>query len=289
MTVIVTGAAGFIGRHLKNELQLVKKVVGCDVVGTNVISPHTCLLALQEGNIDIECVYHLGAISSTTETNIARLTENNIKFSAALMDSCIARGIPFVYASSASVYGLGEKGFVENAPLSPLNYYAISKATVDMYAQQKIQDHPDAQIFGLRYFNVYGTGEDHKEDMASPVHKFLKQARLTGEIKIFEGSDSFLRDFVHVRDVVSMTLAAPSFTESGIYNVGTGTSRSFQDVASIIASLAGASIKQIEFPPHLEGKYQSFTQSDNEKIRSNGYVSKRITLEEGIVEVFSGS
>ena len=205
------------------------------------------------------------------------------------MDICIERRIPLVYASSASVYGLGDKGFTESAGTTPLNYYAISKAVVDMYAQQKIEDNPEAKIFGLRYFNVYGAGEEHKQDMASPVYKFLKQARQSGQIDIFEGSDGFLRDFVHVSDIVSMTMAATSFTAPGIYNAGTGISRSFDEVAAIVASLTGASIREVDFPPHLRGKYQTFTQSDNGKINLNGYLRPRLTLEEGIAEVFNGS
>ena len=289
MTVIVTGAAGFIGSHLKTQLGLTKSVICCDPASDEMMEPHICLNTLQDKSLDIECVYHLGAISSTTETDIGKLTENNIKLSAVLMDICIERGIPLVYASSASVYGLGTNGFIEDVQPTPLNYYAISKTVVDMYAQQKIQDNPEAKIFGLRYFNVYGNGEEHKQDMASPVHKFLNQARHNGQIKVFEGSDSFLRDFVHVSDVVSMTIAASEFAVPGIYNVGTGISRSFQDVASIVAKLTGASIKEVDFPAHLKGKYQAFTQSDNTKINFNGYAQPRLALEEGIAEVFNGS
>ena len=289
MTVIVTGAAGFIGSHLARSLENKKKVIYCDVKEGNFISPYHCVNILKTSTEDIECVYHLGAISSTTETNLSYLTENNIQISSKLMDICIQKRVPFVYASSASVYGLGSEGFSEDAPLSPLNYYAISKAAVDMYALQKIQDNPGAKIYGLRYFNVYGNGEDHKGNMASPVHKFLKQARSSGNIKIFEGSDNFRRDFVHVQDVVSATINISSAAPAGIYNVGAGVSRTFQEVAEIIAKLTGASIEEIAFPNHLKGKYQSFTESNNLKINATNHSTHRLSLEQGIVEVFNGS
>ena len=288
MTVIITGAVGFIGSHLRRALESEGEIICCDITDDDMAAPYKCFHLLRDRSNDIECVYHLGAMSSTTETNISALTENNIQLSATLMDICIERAIPFVYASSASIYGLGDVGFAENSIPSPLNYYAISKTAVDMYAQQKIHDHPGAKIYGLRYFNVYGTGEDHKGNMASPVHKFLQQAALTNEIQIFEGSNGFSRDFIHVSDVVSITLAAPNFPAPGIYNVGTGISRSFQDVADIISTLTGAKIREIAFPPHLKGKYQAFTQSDNLRINAAGYPIKRLSLEEGITEVFNG-
>jgi ADP-L-glycero-D-manno-heptose 6-epimerase len=152
-----------------------------------------------------------------------------------------------------------------------------------------MKDHPHARIYGLRYFNVYGRGEEQKGAMASPVHKFLKQAFLENEIQIFEGSENFSRDFIHVNDVVAITNAAANFTQSGIYNVGTGTSRSFLEVAQIIGSLTKTPVREIPFPSHLRGKYQAFTKSENIKINSTGYPLKRVSLEDGILEVFNGS
>ena len=280
--MIVTGANGFIGSHLANRLG--QNVVCCDPRSNLMISPFDLVAHIRKSD-NIECVYHLGAISSTTETDIAKLTYNNILFSCQLLNVCMEKEIPFVYASSASVYGAGDVGFSEDVMLDPLNYYAISKASFDYYASQKIKDNSNLKIFGLRYFNVYGKNEDHKGDMASPVHKFLKEARQTQQIKIFEGSDMFLRDFIHVDDVVAITMAAKDFKTSGIYNVGTGIPRSFLDVATIISDKTGAEIIEIPFPTKLLGKYQTFTRSDNNKINSLGYTVERMSLEDGVTQV----
>ena len=278
MFSLITGADGFIGSNLAEKCG--KKIL-CDI-SDNCILPHEAISRLRTKD-DVECVYHLGAISSTTETNISAITESNVKFSSDLLEICIEKSIPFVYASSASVYGLGEFGFSEEARGNPLNYYAISKTAFDMFACQKIKDNPHSKIVGLRYFNVYGHNEDHKKGMASPVHKFLEQSK-SGRIKVFEGSEGFLRDFIHVSDVVSITKNAKGFP-SGIYNVGTGVARSFLDVAEIISSITGADIEEIPFPDHLVGKYQDFTCSDNKKI-SMYYEDDRVTLDEGIRRVY---
>ncbi len=277
---IVTGAEGFIGKHLARSLI---SPVRCDINdGFGVWPPYEIDLHFK----NMSCVYHLGAISSTTETDLNLISENNIKFSCMLLEECIKRDVPFVYASSASVYGLGTNGFQEDVPLTPLNYYAISKASFDNFVNLKISDNPSAKIVGLRYFNVYGTGEDHKHDMSSPVHKFIKQSKEESEIRVFQGSENYMRDFIHVSDVVDITKNAPKLP-SGIYNVGTGRPRSFLDVAQIVSNLSGASIKEIPFPKNLEGKYQEFTCSDNEKITATGYDSKRKSLEEGIGQVYT--
>ena len=281
LKTLVTGASGFIGSNLCNFLND-KTVIRCDTKQSfGVWPPDEIDIHFQ----DIECVYHLGAISSTTETNTEKIAKNNILFSTYLLEKCISLDIPFVYASSASVYGLGDRGFFENTTTTPLNYYAISKSTLDSIVLQKIKDNPDKTIVGLRYFNVYGPGESHKGDMASPVHKFLRQSSISGKIKVFEGSDQFKRDFIHVDDVVSITRDAKQFP-SGIYNVGTGVPRSFLEVAEIISSLTGAEIQEIDFPSHLVGKYQSFTCSDNTKINNLGYTLKRISLEDGIKKIY---
>ena len=281
MSALITGAAGFIGSNLAKEFE---DKICCDIDKTGMYNPDVAIELLKAGVISE--VYHLGAISSTTETNLTKISLHNIHFSSQLLDICIEKEIPFIYASSASVYGLGSAGFAEDVRSTPLNYYAISKAMFDMMVQQKIIDHPNSHIVGLRYFNVYGHNEDHKGDMASPVHKFLEQAKL-GYIKIFEGSENFKRDFVHVSDVVAMTAAAKYFSSSGIYNVGTGTSRSFLDVAKIISNLLNVEIEEIPFPKHLVGKYQAYTCSNNEKIKKAGYDKECISLEDGIKEVIN--
>lgn len=279
MTALITGANGFIGSDLANKFS---NKFCCDIDVAGMYNPEVSLEILKSGAIS--SVYHLGAISSTTETSLDKISYHNILFSSQLLDICIEKQIPFIYASSASVYGLGNFGFSEDCRLSPLNYYAISKATFDAFVERKILDYPSANIVGLRYFNVYGHNEDHKGDMASPVHKFLLQSN-DSEIKIFEGSENFKRDFIHVDDVTDITKSAINF-DPGIYNVGTGTARSFLEVAEIISALTNASIKTIQFPEHLIGKYQDFTCSDNKEI-NHFYSLKRTPLEEGIRKVIN--
>jgi len=281
--IVVTGAAGFIGSCLAECLE--EDILCCDPADSQMLTPTACLEYLK--NNDVACVYHLGAISQTTVTDAAAVVKNNVLFSSQLLEACIKKNIPFVYASSASVYGTIEGPHREEQELAPVNYYAISKAAFDMIALQKIKDNPAARIVGLRYFNVYGHREHNKDDMASPVHKFIQQARLEGEIRIFEGSDGFKRDFVHIEDVVAMTKAAASLDASlsGIYNVGSGLPRSFREVAEIVAQHLNAKIVEIPFPAHLEGKYQCHTQSDNTKLSAAGYPRVRISLEDGIRKV----
>jgi len=276
--ILITGANGFIGSHL---VKLFDNPICVDKENSNEI------IKFIESDLsyrDVKCVYHLGANSSTTETDTSNITRNNMLLSCELLEGCIAKNIPFIYASSASVYGLGSTGFKEDTLLTPLNYYAISKAYFDTVVNQKITDNPEAKIIGLRYFNVYGSGEDSKGDMASPIHKFLNQANENGEIKIFEGSQNYLRDFIHVSDVVRTTKDAINLP-SGIYNVGTGNARSFLDVANIISAITGADIKEIPFPDYLTGKYQEYTCSNNAKLINACKSFQRLSLEAGIAEV----
>lgn len=278
MSFLVTGAAGFIGSHL---VSLLDNPACCDTRVPATYQPPELIEYITR--YKPKAVFHLGAISSTTETNTGLIAENNILFSCRLLEKCIELNIPLVYASSASVYGLGKNGFSEDQAFTPMNYYAISKACFDTIVLQKIRDNPGAKIVGLRYFNVYGTGENHKNDMASPVHKFLLQAKESGEIKVFQGSHDFYRDFIYVSDAAQITKAAVGFA-SGIYNVGTGKPNSFLRVAEIIAELTGAEISEITFPEHLKEKYQAWTCSDNSKI-NEAYPSARTTLNEGITKV----
>ena len=291
---LVTGATGFIGSHLYKRFEFNTAVASDFKVRSlaqwrdvpSLIHPEDIFVFLENAQ-NIDAVFHLGAISSTTTVDTRKLARWNILSSCKLLEWCVDHGVPFVYASSASVYGLGENGFQEDVPLVPINYYAISKVSFDMFALQKMKDNPDAKIFGLRYFNVYGANEDHKGDMSSPVHKFVNQANETGEIRVFEDSENYIRDFVSVDDVVDITLAAKDFEKSGIYNVGTGNPRSFLDVANIISDHTGAKIVEIPFPSHLVGKYQAFTKSDNTKLL-NMCDHTFLTLEEGIARYVGG-
>ena len=271
MTSCITGNKGFIGANLLRAHEI--DTVGWDIEGCEIEQVFS-------SKSRPSVVFHMGAISSTTENKINRLAKFNIESSCTLLELCIENKIPFIYASSASVYGLGENGFKEDAVLSPINYYAISKASFDMFAQQKIKDNPRAKIVGLRFFNVYGKGEDNKGNMASPIYKFYDQAIKTGTINIFKGSEYYKRDFISIEDVVKLAIKSKNF-KSGIYNIGTGRCRSFYEVAKIISKHTSAKIEEIPFPEHLVRKYQKYTKADTDKLLRQ-CKHNFLSLEEGI-------
>lgn len=237
--IVVTGCEGFIGKNLMNCFD---NVMGFDITDFNTVFDINPKL--------IDRVYHMGALSSTTETDFNKIHYYNVDYSIRLFEWCIEHGIPVSYASSASVYGN-----TNNHTINPLNYYALSKATVDMWV--KINRDRFSNIRGYRFYNVYGQGEEHKGNQASPVQQFTKQALETGKIKIFDKSGNGTRDFIWVGDVCRIMI--DDDRDSGIYDVGTGKPISFSDVAKLVADKYGASIEVIPFPDHLKNKYQFYT------------------------------
>ena len=232
-----------------------------------------------------EVILHQGACSSTTEKDVNYLINNNYEYSKNLLHYCLSNGVNFIYASSASVYGNGDNGFKEDPECEyPLNGYAFSKFIFDNYVRQVYSPEKyNSQVTGLRYFNVYGYQENHKGSMASVPFHFFNQAKETGEIKVFEGSENFLRDFVFVEDVAEVVNFFIESKKSGIYNCGTGQERSFMDMAEIFVKLHGnCTIKTIPFPDHLKGKYQAFTKADITNLRNTGFSKEFTSLEEGM-------
>lgn len=245
MRILITGYKGFIGQNMVKAL--------CD---------HD--LSLYEWGEEpyqlngIEQVIHLGAISDTRCTDWAALDQQNVDFTIDLMERCQRSKIPLQIASSASVYGLSNTTFRETDPMEPANIYARSKSNIENYFSQMLPVSP-IQLF--RYFNVYGPHEDHKGDQASPFHKF-KQQSLNGNIKLFEGSDKFKRDFVPVQTIIDVHKAFFNIPRSGVWNIGTGVARSFLSVAQEI----GGQITTIPMPGDLKSTYQSFTLANLEKL-----------------------
>ena len=214
-------------------------------------------------------VYHFGAISRTTETDVDLIYRANIKFTLDLFDYCKKYGIGITYASSASVYG----NTSITHEINPLNYYAMSKATIDYKAMELIDS--GMNIVGLRFYNVYGAGEETKGNQASPVHQFTVQAKNAGVIKVFKGSATYARDFVWVNDVIECVNTQKS---PGIYDVGTSKPITFLDVAEQVAEKYGAYIQVIPFPEHLIGKYQLYTCALQHFDKEFISVSKYLTL-----------
>jgi ADP-L-glycero-D-manno-heptose 6-epimerase len=250
MKILVTGYKGFIGQNMVKALE-------CD---------HDLVLFEWGENIPslkgVQWVIHLGAISSTTETDVEKVLTQNLDFSIFLYKYCVDHNINFQYSSSASVYGLGDQ-FAEDIKPSPVNTYSWSKYLFERY----VRDNPSpALVQGFRYFNVYGPHEEHKGKQASPFHQFAEQAKNTGKIRLFEGSENYLRDFVHVDHVVNTHKKFFNVGESGLWNVGTGSTMSFLDVAKHTQSLYGGELEFIPMPEQLVGKYQSYTKSNNTKI-----------------------
>lgn len=308
--IVVTGAAGFIGANL--VLGLNARGIR-DIIAVDDLSDGTKFRNLAEADIadywdkdefrarvesgglpKIAAIFHQGACSATTEWNGKFMMDVNYRYSQSLLAFCQARGIPFIYASSASVYGMGQSGFRESRECErPLNVYAYSKFLFDQTVRRAGYDasasKASGQVVGLRYFNVYGPREQHKGGMASTAFHFNNQILQDGECCLFEGSDGYdnggqRRDFIHVDDVVAMNLWFFDHPEkSGIYNCGTGRAQPFNDIAhAVIAWHGKGQVKYVPFPENLVGRYQSFTQADHARLQAIGYDRPFLTVEQGV-------
>jgi ADP-L-glycero-D-manno-heptose 6-epimerase len=301
--IVVTGAAGFIGSNLVLALNARGRhdILAVDDLtdGTkfkNLAEAHLAdyldkdefLLRVERGDLPvIDAVFHQGACSATTEWNGKFVMDVNYRYSKTLLHYCQVHDIPYFYASSASVYGMGKNGFREAPDCEkPLNMYAYSKFLFDQYVRQQTLR---AQVVGLRYFNVYGPREQHKGGMASTAFHFNNQIAAEGRCKLFEGSDGYgpggqRRDFIHVDDVVAMNLWFWDHPEkSGIYNCGTGRAQPFNDIANAVIAWHGkGQIDYVPFPENLIGRYQSFTEADHCQLRACGYDLPFMTVEQGV-------
>lgn len=304
--IVVTGGAGFIGSQLVaglNKIGIEDILVVDDLTDgkkfENLVSNKIAdyidkadfryLIAERDQLCDdIEFVFHQGACSTTTEWDGQYMMDNNYTYSKELLHYCLERSIPFIYASSASVYGVNTKFSEEPENELPVNVYGYSKLLFDNYVR-KLREDIKSQVVGLRYFNVFGSGEAHKKGMASVIYHFNNQIKETGELKLFEGSHGYadgaqLRDFVFVDDVVNINLWMMEHSQvSDIFNVGTGKANSFNDVANLVVDWHGkGSIKYIPFPETLIGSYQSFTEANLAKLRSTGCEYEFTSLKDGV-------
>lgn len=310
-TIIVTGGAGFIGANIVQELNARGQD---DVVVVDRLhdgNKWRNLLGLRfEDFVDkddfrdqvlmdvapdrIEAVIHMGACSSTTETDADYLADNNYRYTRELCTWCLKHDVRFVYASSAATYGDGTLGYGDDDALTPqlrpLNMYGFSKHMFDLWA---LRTGALARIAGLKYFNVYGPREDHKGDMRSVVHKALGQIGETGRVGLFKSyrpeypDGGQVRDFVYVKDAVDVTLHLMEHREiNGLFNCGTGEARPWNDLAAAVFAALGRepAIDYIEMPEHLRGRYQYHTQADLAKLRAAGYGKPFTSLEDGVAD-----
>ncbi|WP_018991834.1 ADP-glyceromanno-heptose 6-epimerase [Aromatoleum toluclasticum] len=306
---IVTGGAGFIGSNIVQGLNargITDILVVDDLTDgrkcLNLADAHIrdyadkddFLRRIQAGEDfgRIEAVFHEGACSSTTEWDGRFVMTVNYDYTKALFGWCVERGIPFLYASSASVYGMGPTFREAREFERPLNMYAYSKFLFDCHLRPQLPN-VKSQVAGLRYFNVYGPREQHKGSMASVAWHFKNQLNESGRLRLFEGSDGYgpgeqRRDFIHVDDVVAVNLWLLDNPQvSGIFNVGTGKAQSFNEVARAAINWhkgegGGGGIDYVAFPEHLKGRYQSYTQADMGALRAAGYADTFMPVEVGV-------
>ncbi|KNE76310.1 ADP-L-glycero-D-manno-heptose-6-epimerase [Candidatus Burkholderia crenata] len=319
MTIIVTGAAGFIGSNIvkalneRGEQRVIavdnltradkfKNLVDCEV--DDYLDKTEFVVRFKRGDFGkVRAIFHEGACSDTMETDGCYMMDNNFRYSRDVLDTCLEQGVQFLYASSAAVYG-GSSEFVERRDVEkPLNVYGYSKFLFDQFVRQ-ILPKARTQIAGFRYFNVYGQRENHKGRMASVAFHNFNQFRAESKVKLFGeyngyGTGEQTRDFVSVEDVTKVNLHFFDHPEtSGIFNLGTGRAQQFNDIASTVVNSLRAIdgkaplslgelvqrglIEYIPFPDALRGKYQCFTQADQSKLRAAGYDAPFLTVQEGV-------
>lgn len=310
--IVVTGGSGFIGSNLVKFLNdigeeeiliveeldtYVKKFENLkDLKYLDCIDKQDFIQDLKRNSTkyknNISQIFHLGACSKTTEPDRDYIMSTNFIFSKDLLEYSANHKISLIYASSASVYGEG-KAFIEQPKYeSYLNHYAESKLMFDNYYRDNMSK-INSQVVGLRYFNVFGPREHHKEGMSSVVYHFFNQRKSHSHISLFKGSHGYedgeqRRDFIHVDDTVKVkNWFKQNPAISGIYNVGTGTSRTFNDIAVCVLDYyknedPNAVMSYIDFPEGLEDQYQAFTEADMSLLKSKGYNESFTSLEKGV-------
>lgn len=308
--IIITGGAGFIGSCLLAELnhrgernilivdklatgEKWKNLVGKSFVDCIPKEQFRSMVAAGSSILNgVTTVFHLGACSSTTERDADYLLDNNYRYSKEVCEWALARDVRFIYASSGATYGDGEGGYDDSdkhTPLNrPLNMYGYSKQLFDEWI---LRNNLQQQTVGLKFFNVYGPNENHKGEMASVVYKQFPAARDSKSICLFKSyADGYAdgeqkRDFIYVKDCVKVMLHFQEHREKGgIFNLGTGKARSWNDLANAIFAALNKKplIQYVPMPEHLIGKYQYFTEAKMDKLRSSGYTEPFLTLEEGV-------
>jgi ADP-L-glycero-D-manno-heptose 6-epimerase len=311
--IVVTGGVGFIGSHVASALaEAGLRVVVSDRLRTggkwrniaparlhDVVRPETLPAWLSRHNGEVAAVVHMAAISSTTEPDVDQFVANNIRLTLDLWEWCAAYAVRFIYASSAATYGDGGAGFGDDqslaalAKLRPLNAYGWSKHFVDRRIMDDVvrRRPTPPQWAGLKFFNVYGPNEAHKGDMQSVVAKVCPRVEAGNPVHLFKSHNPSytdggqLRDFVYVKDCVAVVMwLLCNATVSGLFNVGSGTARSFLDLVKAVGAAVGhePDIRFIDTPVELRDKYQYFTQANMTKLRAAGFDQPFHSLEDGV-------